>query len=184
MTACALRIRTRSSSINSSPSSRGVDFLKLSHRKGDMCGLTRTHCKRLICRAGLLRPPRKRGSEIRPPRNESTPQSVAPEPTTARRKRVPPPLADVHADVAFVDIDDIRSLTRMSPSWVHEEVRRGTFPAPVVRKPRFTRWRLADVRAWLIQQAATEDPAAASRVLAKAKKASIAAQAKRASSQS
>ena len=90
----------------------------------------------------------------------------------------------MHADVALADIGDIRSLIRASSSSIHEAVRVGEFPAPVIRKPRFTRWRLADVRAWLIHQAATEDPVAASRVIAKAKKASLAAQAKRATSQS
>jgi predicted DNA-binding transcriptional regulator AlpA len=60
-----------------------------------------------------------------------------------------PPLSEAHADLALADITDVCALLRMSKSWVHDAIVRGAFPSPVIRKPRCTRWRLADVRAWL-----------------------------------
>lgn len=41
----------------------------------------------------------------------------------------------------------------MSISQWHNLVRSGDAPAPAIRQPRFTRWRIADVRAWLIERA-------------------------------
>ena len=64
------------------------------------------------------------------------------------------PLLDAHADVALCDINDLRALTRMSASWIHDAIRTGRFPAPVVREPRCTRWRIVDLRQWLIERAA------------------------------
>lgn len=69
------------------------------------------------------------------------------------RPTVRPPLIDTHADVSLADINDLEALTRMKRSWIHEAVRTGRFPAPVIQKPRCTRWKLAHVRAWLIEQA-------------------------------
>ncbi len=90
----------------------------------------------------------------------ATPTSPSPTPdaneaTRDARKRpiVRPPLPDAHADVALADINDLRALIRMSASWIHEEVRHGRFPEPVIREPRCTRWRISDVRAWLIERA-------------------------------
>jgi prophage regulatory protein len=78
------------------------------------------------------------------------------------RQRAPSlPLIDEHADVALVDIRDIKVLTRMSDSWIYEAVRTGDFPAPVIRRPRCTRWTLASVRSWLKQQAHPTGPDAA-----------------------
>lgn len=70
----------------------------------------------------------------------------------------------------------------MSVSWWHEEVRTGRAPAPAVRQPRCTRWRLTDVRAYWIERAekAAADTQACELLTAKAKKASDAAKAKRA----
>lgn len=70
----------------------------------------------------------------------------------------------------------------MSVSWWHEEVRTGRAPAPVVRQPRCTRWRLADARAYWIERAeqAAGDAQAGELLTARAKKASDAAKAKRA----
>lgn len=62
----------------------------------------------------------------------------------------------------------------MSLSSWHELVRVGEAPQPVIRAPRCTRWRLADVRQFLIDRAAAgADGAGAAAVLAKAKQASI-----------
>ncbi len=71
--------------------------------------------------------------------------------STARPTRRPP-LPEAHADVSLGDINDLRALTRMSASWIHDAVRAGNFPRPVIQVPRCTRWRIADVRAWLMER--------------------------------
>jgi predicted DNA-binding transcriptional regulator AlpA len=47
----------------------------------------------------------------------------------------------------------------VSLSWWHEEVRAGRAPKPAIQRPRFTRWRLADVAAYWrnLADAATHD---------------------------
>ena len=100
---------------------------------------------------------------------------------TKKRPTVRPPLPAGQSDVALADINDLEALTRMKRSWLHQAVREGRFPAPAIREPRCTRWKLADVRAWIatrIEQAAADTDAAAI-ASARAKKASDAAQAKR-----
>jgi predicted DNA-binding transcriptional regulator AlpA len=89
------------------------------------------------------------------------------------------------ADVALADINDLRALTRMSASWIHDAVRKGEFPAPAIRESRCTRWRLADIRSYLAEriQRAAADTDAASRLTARAKHASDAARGKRAARQ-
>lgn len=85
------------------------------------------------------------------------------------------------ADVALLDISDVCAAARMSASWVHEEVRAGRFPQPLRFGPRCTRWRSGDVRAWLVARAAAAeaDTETTAAMVAQAKKASDAAQAKR-----
>lgn len=85
------------------------------------------------------------------------------------------------ADVALIDAATCAAAGDMSVSWWHDEVRGGRAPAPVIRKPRCTRWRLADVRAFWKKSAeqAAADTQAAAGVKARAVKASAAAQAKR-----
>lgn len=85
------------------------------------------------------------------------------------------PLADF-ADVALIDAEKCAAIGDMSVSWWHEEVRAGRAPAPAVRKPRCTRWRGADVRAFWQRFSEAGDGA---RVIAQATKASKAAKAKR-----
>lgn len=97
--------------------------------------------------------------------------------TTSPEQALPPNLADV----ALIDAPICAAAGAMSVSWWHDEVREGRAPQPVIRKPRCTRWRLADVRAFWIkiaEQAAT-DPTAAKQVKAQAAKASAAAKTKR-----
>lgn len=93
----------------------------------------------------------------------------------------PGPVPADLADVAFLDIRDVCAAVRMSASWVHEEVRGHRFPQPLRFGPRCSRWRSADVRAWLIEraQAAAADTAAGTQSIARAKRASEAAKAKR-----
>ena len=84
-------------------------------------------------------------------------------------------------DVAFLDIRDVCVASRMSASWIHEEVRANRFPQPMRFGPRCSRWRSLDVREWLINRAAKAeaDTQAGKLLIARAKKASDAAQAKR-----
>lgn len=91
---------------------------------------------------------------------------------------LPPALAET----ALVAARTCAAAGDMSVSWWLEEVRTGRAPAPVIRKPRCTRWRLMDVRAFWIASAATTaaDTDAAAKVKAHATKASAAAKANRA----
>lgn len=83
---------------------------------------------------------------------------------------------------ALLDITVVRAAVCMSVSWIHDEVRHGRFPAPVVRQPRCTRWRASDIKAYLIERATQTSTDVAHSVTARAKKASDAAKAKRSKS--
>ena len=85
--------------------------------------------------------------------------------------------------VALVDAHTCAAAGAMSLSWWHDEVRAGRAPAPAVRQPRCTRWRLADVSAfWLaFARKGENDTKTAAQVKAQATKASAAARVKRAS---
>ena len=98
------------------------------------------------------------------------------------RTTVRPPIPEAHSDVALLDITDVCALIRMGQSWVHSEVAAGRFPAPVIRQPRCTRWRLASIRAWLIDHTEQADANKLPGLLmkARAKTASDAAKSKRA----
>jgi predicted DNA-binding transcriptional regulator AlpA len=72
-----------------------------------------------------------------------------------KRTIVRPPLQEAHADVALVEMKDLVTLTRASKSWIYEAIASGDFPAPAVKLPRMTRWRLADIRAWLTELSST-----------------------------
>ncbi len=92
------------------------------------------------------------------------------------RSPAPPELADV----ALIDAPRIAAAACMSRSTWHELVRTGQAPQPVMRAPRCTRWRLADVRAWLTARAERgSEPRAARLLVTNARRASRAAQAKR-----
>ena len=84
------------------------------------------------------------------------------------------------ADVALVDIKEVCSALSMSASWVHNEVRERRFPQPLRHGPRCTRWRAVDIRQYLIERAAQPQAEAVALVTARASKASVAAQVKRA----
>jgi hypothetical protein len=85
------------------------------------------------------------------------------------------------ADVALIDGATSAAIGGMSLSWWLAQVAAGRAPAPVVRASRCTRWKLADVRAFWIEFAKATDGEEAARVVtARSKKASAAAQAKRA----
>jgi predicted DNA-binding transcriptional regulator AlpA len=86
------------------------------------------------------------------------------------------------ADAALIDGPTCAATGCVSVSWWQERVARGDAPQPVIRQPRFTRWRLADVnRFWLeFAERSTDD----GRIVEQAKKASIKARAKREAAQS
>jgi len=102
-------------------------------------------------------------------------------PKTTRQK-LRPPTPEALADVALIDATDCAAAGGMGVSWWHDEVRAGRAPAPVVREPRCTRWRLADVRAFWIARAEQSANSAliAERMKAQATKASHKARANRA----
>lgn len=102
---------------------------------------------------------------------------------TDQRAQVHSSLSDM-ADVALADINDLKALTRMSASWIHDAVRKGEFPAPAIRESRCTRWRLVDVRSYLTERirVAAADTGNAAKLTARAKKASDVARNKRTAS--
>lgn len=113
-----------------------------------------------------------------PPKASSArvPQRIGPPVTT---KTQLPPIPATLADVALVDGPTCAAAGGMSISQWLDLVRTGDAPQPVIRRPRFTRWRLSDVRAWLIDRAERGgDDEAAARVMAQATRASRAAGAK------
>jgi predicted DNA-binding transcriptional regulator AlpA len=68
---------------------------------------------------------------------------------TARRSEPPISLQDV----ALIDARGSADAGCISVSQWYTLVAEGKAPAPVIRAPRCTRWRLADVRQWLIDSA-------------------------------
>ena len=84
-------------------------------------------------------------------------------------------------DVALIDGYTCAAAGAMSISQWHELVRQKLAPQPAIREPRFTRWRVIDVRSYLEQRirSAQAGSEAAGAVIAKAAKASVAARAKR-----
>lgn len=83
--------------------------------------------------------------------------------------------------VALIDAPTCAAVGDMSVSWWYEEVRAGRAPAPAIRKPRCSRWRVADVHAYWkeVAEKASANAQASAIVIAQAKKASSAAQARR-----
>jgi hypothetical protein len=102
-------------------------------------------------------------------------------PLTAAFSAVPHVLPTALVDVALVDVKTCAAVGEVSENWWLERVRTGEAPAPVIRQPRFTRWRLADVRAfWIaLAEAGVADVDSGKQTTAMAKKASDAAHAKK-----
>lgn len=94
--------------------------------------------------------------------------------TTFPKPAARPLPADV-ADVALIAADTCAAIGEVSVSWWHQEVRTDRAPKPAIQQPRFTRWRLADVRRFWAERAAQAagDTEARERMAANAKKASI-----------
>lgn len=83
------------------------------------------------------------------------------------------------ADFALIDVRQVSVACGLSAHTWQRLVRAGAAPQPAVRAPRYTRWRLADVRAWLLQRAEQTDRGQAERVVAQARRASAMALAAR-----
>lgn len=85
-----------------------------------------------------------------------------------------PPIPAALADVALIDAPAIAAAADISlSSWYSIVAHDEDAPQPVVRAPRHTRWRLSEVRAWLIRRAEKGvDPEAAAAVVRKAQMAS------------
>lgn len=83
------------------------------------------------------------------------------------------------ADVALIDANACAASGGMSISQWHNLVRDGVAPQPAVRATRFTRWRITDVRGFLVSLAEREQPSGEQAVIDRAIKASAASKAKR-----
>jgi hypothetical protein len=92
---------------------------------------------------------------------------------------LPPPPAGTE-DLALIDAAGCASIGSVGISWWQEEVRNNRAPQPAIRAPRFTRWRMKDVREYWANRIAAGGGEAAETVVENAKKASKAAQKKRA----
>lgn len=107
------------------------------------------------------------------------PDSLGQATPTNHRQFVPPLVPTALEAVALVDARTAAAAGSMSVSWWHEAVAAGRAPVPVIRAPRCTRWRLADVRAFWQAFGSQPDDGAVDAVKAQAIKASAAARAKR-----
>lgn len=68
----------------------------------------------------------------------------------------------VPLEALLIDAEKAASMGDMSVSWWHVEVRAGRAPAPAIRKPRCTRWRVSEVREFWVnfaEQAADDEAA-------------------------
>lgn len=83
------------------------------------------------------------------------------------------------AAVALIDAPTCAAAGAMSLSWWHAEVAAGRAPAPVIQRPRCSRWRAVEVAAFWRTFGSQADASAAEAVKVRASKASAAAQAKR-----
>lgn len=103
-------------------------------------------------------------------------------PTDAPLVHAAQPFTSVPAvlqDVALIDGPTCAAVGQVSLSTWHELVRTGEAPQPAIRGIRFTRWRLVDVRDYWRRRAEDGTPEAAERLMARSRKGSAEAQAKR-----
>lgn len=80
-----------------------------------------------------------------------------------------PPAPAALQDVALLTATACAAAAQISVSHWHALVAEGKAPAPVVRQPRFTRWRQSHIRAWLTAFGGGTTPAAAEPVTAATK---------------
>lgn len=87
-----------------------------------------------------------------------------------------PPAFD---DVALIDAKTAAAVGGLSQSWWYGQVASGRAPQPVIRAPKCSRWRLADVREFWASLIEPAKPSADQRTAESSKRASTAKQAKR-----
>ncbi len=75
------------------------------------------------------------------------------------RKTVQRTAPEALHDVALIDAPAAAAAATVGLSTWYALVAAGEAPQPVIRRHRFTRWRLEDVRNWLIAQAGNGDAA-------------------------
>lgn len=120
---------------------------------------------------GKAHPKAEESASLPPSLVDPVARAVGHKAQRAESASLPPSLVDV----ALVGAPACAAVGAMSLSWWHAEVAAGRAPAPVIRAPRCTRWRLADVAEFWRQRAEQADPSAASAVTAQARRASAAA---------
>lgn len=99
--------------------------------------------------------------------------NAAPMALPAASTKAFPALPAALADVALIDGPTCAIARGVSISQWHELVRTKMAPQPVVRQPRYTRWRVCDIREHLISLAAQGSCAASGKVIESAKRASL-----------
>ena len=73
---------------------------------------------------------------------------------TPKRGAIPQPLEAASLPDALLKIQTVATVTALSASSIFRKTAAGEFPEPVRLGARCTRWRAADVRAWLAAQVA------------------------------
>jgi predicted DNA-binding transcriptional regulator AlpA len=101
--------------------------------------------------AGISPPPQRGSSRVNLGSTMSLPIPI--KTTAAVANPHPAPVIPQYlADAGLIAMPGILVLTTMSKSAAHKAVRDGTFPAPVISGPRFTRWACSDVHQWLLER--------------------------------
>lgn len=75
--------------------------------------------------------------------------------TTTKQTRTEQPLHALQLQDALLKMQTVTQAAGISPATVYRGVAAGTFPQPVRMGKRCTRWRAADVRAWIQAQGVT-----------------------------
>jgi prophage regulatory protein len=85
-------------------------------------------------------------------RREATMPATVPTPTEARRAPILQPLLAAQVADALLRLPTVQAITGLSKTTIYTLVARRDFPQPIRRGSRCTRWRSADVTAWLQAQ--------------------------------
>lgn len=88
-----------------------------------------------------------------------------------QREPLPAAVPSALADVAWLDIDAVCAATCMGKSWIRAKVAANEFPQPHRLGMRCTRWTVADIREWLVEQSKGTDKTAAVALKARGAKA-------------
>lgn len=66
-----------------------------------------------------------------------------------KRIRIAQPVEAALNPAALLRIETVQALTGIGRSSIYAKVKAGTFPRQIVLSPKCSRWRAADVMAWL-----------------------------------